>query len=233
MKDHKARTRIERPDLFLKWKNQQETNRKARYHATKARLGRYPARLFAADGSRVCRMCSKKTPDSGFDAGKKICRVCLLSERSKYAALSPEKKAFKLMRDRQRYELNKKRYAVRKYARFLERIAGDPQARLSRRYRTTTAGAITAVKRGSRETLPELFGCDWPTLRAHVEAQFKPGMTWESHGLKTWHLDHIKPVTAFDLEDEAQRKEAFGYKNLQPLWARENHVKSNKWEEAA
>ena len=28
----------------------------------------------------------------------------------------------------------------------------------------------------------EYLGCDIDTFKAHIESQFKEGMTWESHG---------------------------------------------------
>lgn len=31
----------------------------------------------------------------------------------------------------------------------------------------------------------ELCGCEWPVLRAHIEGQFRDGMTWQNYG-KLW-----------------------------------------------
>ena len=53
-------------------------------------------------------------------------------------------------------------------------------------------------------------------------------MTWSNHSLKGWHIDHIKPLSKFDLEKESEQKKAFNYKNCQPLWAFENLEKGNK-----
>jgi hypothetical protein len=56
-------------------------------------------------------------------------------------------------------------------------------------------------------------------------------MTWENWAHRGWHLDHIRPLSSFDLTDEAQLKEAMHYTNLQPLWARDNlrkHAKIGK-----
>jgi len=62
----------------------------------------------------------------------------------------------------------------------------------------------------------------------HIEAQFKSGMTWENWSRTGWHLDHIKPLSSFDLSDRAQFLEACHYTNYQPLWAKDNLIKGKK-----
>ena len=54
-------------------------------------------------------------------------------------------------------------------------------------------------------------------------------MTWNNHGLYGWHIDHIKPVSKFNLLDLEEQRRAFHYTNLQPLWALDNIRKSNKY----
>ena len=41
------------------------------------------------------------------------------------------------------------------------------------------------------------------------------------------HLDHIKPVSSFNLDDENEIKECCHYTNFQPLFIEENLKKSN------
>jgi hypothetical protein len=66
-------------------------------------------------------------------------------------------------------------------------------------------------------------------LRAHLEAQFVPGMTWANHG--AWHVDHIRPCASFNLEDPAEQRVCFHFSNLQPLWAQDNLAKGATWAE--
>lgn len=66
----------------------------------------------------------------------------------------------------------------------------------------------------------EWLGCSASELRAHLEAQFQPGMTWDNHG--DWHVDHIRPVCAFDPSDPADVLAVNHYTNLRPLWAEDN-----------
>jgi hypothetical protein len=81
----------------------------------------------------------------------------------------------------------------------------------------------------SNRTL-ELLGCDLETLMIHLESKFSEGMSWENHGLYGWHIDHIIPCSHFDLTDFEQQKRCFHYTNLQPLWAKDNLVKSDKYD---
>lgn len=69
-------------------------------------------------------------------------------------------------------------------------------------------------------------GCTHEQLRAHIESQFKRGMSWDNYG-KVWHIDHIVPVSLFGTnEDELKR--AMNWQNLRPLWARQNIVEGNR-----
>ena len=46
--------------------------------------------------------------------------------------------------------------------------------------------------------------------------------------MESGKLDHIKPVSSFNLNNEDELQECFNYKNLQPLWREDNRRKSNK-----
>ncbi len=69
------------------------------------------------------------------------------------------------------------------------------------------------------------LGCSVEYLKAYLEGQFEPGMSWENHG--EWHIDHIVPLASFDLTDREQLLKACHYTNLQPLWAKDNLSKGD------
>ena len=79
----------------------------------------------------------------------------------------------------------------------------------------------------------DLLGCSVDELKVHLEQQFEPGMTWENYG--EWHIDHIIPCARFDLRNPIHQKICFNYKNLQPLWAKDNSSKHDNlpdgWED--
>lgn len=95
---------------------------------------------------------------------------------------------------------------------------------------------IRKIKKNMRKRIKNLLinpdnqsfsiGCTGAQLRQHIEAQFKDGMTWDNYGL--WHIDHIVPLSKFNLSTREERCRANHYTNLQPLWAQENIKKSNR-----
>lgn len=72
----------------------------------------------------------------------------------------------------------------------------------------------------------ELVGCSPQKLREHLESQFKDGMSWDNYNHKTWHIDHIIPLSSAKTEEEVY--ELCKYTNLQPLWSEENYKKGKK-----
>jgi len=66
----------------------------------------------------------------------------------------------------------------------------------------------------------------------HLESQFKPGMNWENYGKYGWHIDHIRPQSWFKFEskNDPEFKICWALSNLQPLWAKENSFKGNRFE---
>ena len=74
------------------------------------------------------------------------------------------------------------------------------------------------------------LGCSIEFLKKHLESQFQDGMTWENYGNYNgkWNIDHILPLSSFDLTDRKQLLKACHYMNLQPLWSIDNLKKSGK-----
>lgn len=112
------------------------------------------------------------------------------------------------------------------------RYNSDIQYRLRRCLRSRINGALkyNAKKPYSTE---KLVGCSFFELRMKLQMKFYRNprnqsqmMTWDNYG--EWHIDHITPISKFDMTDKEQILKACNYENLQPLWAYENHQKSNK-----
>ena len=125
------------------------------------------------------------------------------------------------------YVENKEYIRQYKNQKYHEKHKHIPQQRLLSSLRARIRIAIGKGKKSAKTM--ELVGCSLMDLRNHIEKQFVDGMKWENYGVYGWHIDHIRPCSSFDLTDIKQQKRCFHYTNLQPLWAKDNLLKSNKF----
>ena len=112
-----------------------------------------------------------------------------------------------------------------------KRLASDPLYRLKVNLRARFVGAFNYQSQGKRERQSnaiKLLGCSIEELKNYLEKKFIAGMTWDNHSLKGWHIDHIRPLSSFDLTEPRQVALACHYSNLQPLWAKDNIRKGKK-----
>jgi hypothetical protein len=72
----------------------------------------------------------------------------------------------------------------------------------------------------------ELLGYSPLQLKENIESKFREGMDWQNYG--EWHIDHIKPISAFDKSEHPSVINSLD--NLQPLWAFDNLSKGCKFE---
>jgi len=107
-----------------------------------------------------------------------------------------------------------------------ERMAVDLNFRIASMLRCRVRAAISnGPKMGS--AVRDL-GCSIGNFKEHLEKQFKPGMSWDNWSADGWHIDHIIPLSKFNLSDRSEFLKATNYTNMQPLWATDNLKKSNK-----
>lgn len=116
--------------------------------------------------------------------------------------------------------LNKKACETNKIRR-----KNDPVYVLIRRERVRVYDALKGIRKSAKtETL---LGCSYDFFRGYIEGKFVENMAWDNIG--EWHIDHIRPLSSFDLTDIEQQKQAFHYTNQQPLWAIDNLKKGAKY----
>ena len=100
------------------------------------------------------------------------------------------------------------------------------QFKLVTNLRTRINYAILSKRSRKSNSTTNLLGCTIIELKQYLESKFLPTMTWENYG--AWHIDHIVPLSTFDLTDPEQFAKACHYTNLQPLWAEENSRKHDR-----
>lgn len=72
----------------------------------------------------------------------------------------------------------------------------------------------------------EYLGYTPTDLRRHLERQFRPGMNWKAFEEGRIHIDHVVPVSSFDLTRDEEVRRCWAMTNLQPLWSEDNLAKS-------
>ena len=125
-------------------------------------------------------------------------------------------------RNKRRKERSRKQYEYKK-----KRLKTDIAFKITERIRSRINLCLKRYKTIKSQEFKTLLGTnDMQVIWDHLQKQFKKGMTRENHGL--WHIDHIRPVSSFDLTKPKEQIKCFHYTNLQPLWAKENLSKGAK-----
>lgn len=87
---------------------------------------------------------------------------------------------------------------------------------------------ISLTTKGESSTrLKILIGYSSPELRAHLELQFTPEMSWDNYGTY-WVIDHIIPQRVFDQKNKLEIALCWALPNLQPLERHKNDKKGGK-----
>lgn len=178
--------------------------------------------------SKFCRFCNCEHPLtrefwSRLHYSPK-CKVRVLAKHAEWKQRNPEKY---------------REYAARFYKNHKQQVIQRNNEYATKRKHVDVNYKLTCTLRGritkaltvgwkSGSAVRDL-GCSIADLRSHLESKFIGGMSWENYGRSGWHIDHIRPLSSFDLTNPEEFKQAVHYTNLQPLWASDNCQKSNKW----
>jgi hypothetical protein len=183
------------------------------------------------------------------DGHRSNCKECVNSVTSSWATLNKDKKN----KHRRRWRLahpgaeraSKHSYNIinatdiaaynRKYkqdhkqkitAKRHERLVSDPSYKLERKLRSRQWDVFQGTVKSGH--MLELLGCTIEFAKQWIESKFQPGMTWKNWGFYGWHIDHVIPISSFDLNVPEQQRKCFHYTNLQPLWWRDNLSKNDR-----
>ena len=183
---------------------------------------------------RVCRVCEVEKPIDSFHVGNATCKGCKLVRRQKWRKDNPEEYTAQNRRYREKikHTEKEKKKIYRENNRdtynayWSNRKKVDVVFKLLTGMRSRVSGYLKKSSVTKNNKTFEIVGCTPQELKDYLEKQFKEGMTWENYGFYGWHIDHIIPLASAETEDELLK--LFHYTNLQPLWAEENLLKSNK-----
>jgi len=126
------------------------------------------------------------------------------------------------------YRKNNKEEINKKYREYMKNYRiNNPSFRMQKRISDIIKKAIH--QKISTFDIFIKLGYNVEDLMSHIESQFKDGMCWENYG--EWHIDHIVPQSwlPFTSIEEENFIKCWQLSNLQPLWARDNISKSNRY----
>ena len=69
------------------------------------------------------------------------------------------------------------------------------------------------------------MGCNLLQFELFLLDKLTDGMIFDNYG--KWKIDHIKPISLFYLHNHNELFECCNFNNLQPLWKKDNILKSN------
>ena len=166
-------------------------------------------RLISPEYADSCKRSAARWTDQNKQAAKSISRNWYLNNKGRHHANVAQ------WRKNNRH----------KAAEYENKALQNPERKIASNLRRRMRSVIFNNKFSS---FVALTGCSTKLLVAHLESQFKPGMSWANYGVHGWHIDHIKPISKFNIFEESEQQKAFHFSNLQPLWAEENIRKHNK-----
>jgi hypothetical protein len=152
----------------------------------------------------------------------------VLKEKSK--KYREENKEILSERKKNYYEKNKEKENFRKNEWHKKRLKEDSLYKLKCSIRQLISQSIrNSGHRKHQLRLKKseiILGCNSEFFKKYIEDKFLEGMNWDNHG--EWHLDHIKPVSWAN--DEEELLSLNYYTNFQPKWSFDNLSKGNRYE---
>lgn len=173
---------------------------------------------------KICRTCNISKNSDCFSKNSSECKKCKSDYDKSYNKVNQEKRRIQ----KSEYQQKNKAHL---YSKRIERLLNKKETvveKLAARLRSRLYKIVKGdVKVGSAV---RDMGCSPDFLVQYLESKFQTGMSWENYGkeIGKWHIDHIVPLSSFDLTDRKQFLTACHYTNLQPLWAIDNLQKSKK-----
>tara|TARA_Y100000592_G_scaffold27891_1_gene44392 strand:- start:9840 stop:10514 length:675 start_codon:yes stop_codon:yes gene_type:complete len=188
-------------------------------------LAEFPIHKGSKDGTRnMCVKCNKSYAKNYYKKNKDsiLQKTKAYRNANKEIIQQKDKERKRLLKnDPKKYADHKKKY--NKW--YNNRLKTDPSFKLRIYMRNRIKSALKNDSAIKSDKTMSLLGCDLSTLKKHISDKFEKNMEWSNFG--KWHVDHIIPLAAFDLEETEHQKVAFHYTNLQPLWAEDNLKKAD------
>lgn len=178
---------------------------------------------------KLCKYCEQKLPIDCFRHNRCKCKKCEKEYGQKYRqsdiGKQKAKEWSKNNRDKHKklqseWVKNNRQYLNDK---FNFRWKNDFKFKIKK---SCQKHLINNLKNKQKSTM-KYFSCDIDLFIKWLEYCFTYEMNIQNHGTY-WHLDHVIPVSFFDLNDPDELYLCFHYLNYMPITANDNLSKNNK-----
>jgi len=99
---------------------------------------------------------------------------------------------------------------------------------LENKLRHNLVNRLRSARATSGKPAIKYLGCTIPELIIHLESTAPSDFTWDDYGPTGFHIDHIRPLSSFDLSNESDLKQLCHYTNLRLLWWIDNSSRPKK-----
>lgn len=169
--------------------------------------------------TKLCTECKELICSSLFTKKNAKCKPCLnklwkiwyKNNKDKAKALSKDWKE----RNKEKMRLYDNEYKSNKRK-------TDPLYKMKCNIRSLIWASFKYKSYKKKSKLNDILGCSYEYFKEYIENKFTKEMNWNNI-----HIDHIKPLFLATTEEEVIKFNH--YTNLQPLLARDNLIKSNKY----
>ena len=183
--------------------------------------------LYDYDLIKKCSKCGIISLKSNFHKNKKYsdglvsqCKCCLIQKQRIYES-----------ENRERINIRNKDYQLKNHDRIMaqkkiytnNRYKTDIDYRLIRKTRSRIYKSLKGMTKQSSSI--NILGIDINLYRKWLEFQFTPEMNWDNI-----EIDHVKAICLFDVTKDEELREAFNWKNTQPLLKQDNRQKGTKFD---
>ncbi|MFH1899815.1 MAG: hypothetical protein ABIJ83_00910 [Patescibacteria group bacterium] len=169
---------------------------------------------------KLCVRCGiKKTPFPSVKYCKECNKIVFQEQKDKHRKLTRKNslKRHYFLRDESEY---KKKMAEQTKKCIRRRYKKDKNFKIGMRLRNLLNYALKSYTEKGKTFSSRKYGINYNKIIEHL-------MPFPEN-IGNWHIDHIKPLSSFNLEDIEEVKKAFAPENHQWLLASENISKGNK-----
>ena len=185
------------------------------------------------DDMKGCSKCEMECLKSNFHKNKKMsdglrsyCIPCRKEYGKKYYIENFDKIKKYILENQDRikryYSENRNKINAREKIYLNNRYKTDINFRLIKNTRNRIYKSLKGMTKSS--STKDNLGIDIETYRKWIKNQFTPEMNWSNI-----EIDHVKPICMFDISKDEELKEAFPWKNTQPLLKKDHQQKGIKF----